>query len=83
MSETHINAFYLDIQEKQQAVEAAQAELDSAKVRLKSHPDYVAPEVKPEKPQEVTRSAKNGQFVDKDEAKKKPNTTVTERVNRE
>lgn len=71
---THINAYYLDVQEKQQAVDTAQAELESAKVRLQNHPDYVAPKKTEDKPRTVTRSANNGKFVKKDEAKKNPAT---------
>lgn len=80
MPDTHINAFYMDVQDKEELVKKAQGELEAAQVSLKAHPDYVAPTKMAQKPRQVTRRAGNGQFVDKDEAKKSPTTTVTEKV---
>lgn len=40
MADTHINAFYMNVDEKKQAVTQAQAELEEAERLLKSHPDY-------------------------------------------
>lgn len=40
---THVNAFYGDLEEKKQALAAAQAEVDTAELALKSHPDYEKP----------------------------------------
>lgn len=45
MADTHVNAFYMNVDEKKQAVAKAQAELEEAERQLQEHPDYEAPEV--------------------------------------
>lgn len=35
MPDTHVNAFYMDVDEKKKAVESAKAELEASQVRLK------------------------------------------------
>lgn len=52
MAETHINAFYANVDEKKQAVEQAKAELDQAERLLKAHPDFVEPPKKVKEPQD-------------------------------
>lgn len=47
MSDTHINAFFMDVDEKQKAFDTAQAELEAAKQRLadkKEQDGFVEPE---------------------------------------
>lgn len=38
--DTHINAFYMDVDEKKLAVKSAKADLEEAERRLKAHPNY-------------------------------------------
>lgn len=85
MPETHINAYYMDVDEKKAAVDKAKADLEAAEVALKTKQAQVDAQEKAEapvesKPRKVTRSAKNSKFVNKTEAQKSPNTTVTETV---
>ncbi len=40
---THINAFEMDVMEKQKAVDEAQGALAEATAALEAHPDYQAP----------------------------------------
>ena len=40
---THINAYYIDVQNAETKLKEAKAELAAAQARLESHPDYVAP----------------------------------------
>lgn len=44
MSETHINTYAMEVQEKKHDLEVAKGALASAEAALQSHPDYVAPE---------------------------------------
>lgn len=56
MSDTHINAFYANVEEKKQAVELAKGELADAERLLRAHPDYQEPEKAPEpEPQTPTK----------------------------
>lgn len=56
MSDTHVNAFYMNVEEKKQAVEQARGELAEAERLLKAHPDYVEPEKAPKaEPQEAPK----------------------------
>lgn len=41
---THINAFYMNVDEKKQAVIKAKGELQEAETLLKAHPDYKEPQ---------------------------------------
>lgn len=40
---THINAYVQDVADAEQALAIAKGNLDTAKVALKAHPDYVDP----------------------------------------
>jgi hypothetical protein len=59
MADTHINAFYADVETKKQEVVKAKGELEAAILRLKSHPDYVEdkPDAEPKKPVEQPQKA--------------------------
>lgn len=69
MSATHVNAFYMNVDEKKKAVEQAKAELAEAKRLLKAHPDFEEPkedepqveskeDSKPEAKETKTKTAK-------------------------
>ena len=68
MADTHINAFFADVEEKKQAVVLAQGELDAAKARLaakKKEVGYVEP-----KPVESPKLAPAQEVQHKDTKKK-------------
>jgi hypothetical protein len=68
---THINAYHQDVQEKQQAVDEAKAELEASQTALKEHPDYKAPK-KAEKKVEVKEESKSEKVeVKRDSSRKK------------
>lgn len=82
MSDTHINAFFMDVDDKKKAVELAKAELQAAEQRLEDKKHEIGFEEPEEehKPHAVSRSAKDGKFVSKAKAEDEPDTTVTEKV---
>lgn len=41
---THINAYYMNVDEKKEALAKAKADLQEAESLLKDHPDYEEPE---------------------------------------
>lgn len=56
MSETHVNAFYMNVDEKKKAVAQTDAELQEAEALLKAHPDYEEPkDQKEDDPQDESK----------------------------
>lgn len=56
MSDTHVNAFYMNVDEKKQAVGKAKAELAEAERALKAHPDFEEPKETEAEPQDESKS---------------------------
>lgn len=52
---THINAFYMNVDEKKQAVVRAEAELQEAEALLKAHSDYEEPTKAEAEPQDDSK----------------------------
>lgn len=80
---THINAYYMAVDEAKAEVELAKGKLAQAEEALEAKKASEPVEVKlDEKPRKVSRDAEDGKFVSKEEAKDNPKTTVTETIHK-